>query len=1500
MASSLPPNGPSSTIRARSQANDIVQKDAARGNVAVHSFNPDASPAEKAAAAGKARSQLNSTTTASPEKSNGGGREATVDTGNASLLPTITIQDVDKEQPKDIPQQLPGSLPTSEAAGIPDWYKVGWRAFTDIDKSLEDEDQKQLRLMNSWISQQYYGEWYYNAALVISAVLASHFMTLFNLGWGWLFILMASCCTYYTTSMARIRQRARDDIQRELVKTRLASEHESAEWMNNFLDRFWLIYEPVLSATIVSFVDQTLSTNCPPFLDSLRLTQFTLGNKAPRIDKVRTFPKTAEDEVLMDWGFSFIPNDVSDLTPRQLATKSNPKVVLSIRVGKGPASAKLPVLVEDVTVSGLLRIRLKLMSSFPHVQVVDACFLEKPDIGYVLKPIGGETFGFDMMNIPGLSSFILDTIHSILGPMMYEPNVFTLNLEQLLSGAPVDAAIGVIKVTVYNARNIKASKIGGGTPDPYVSFSINNRTELTKTKYKNSTYNPTWNETKFLLINRLTDNLVFTVMDYNEHRKDTELGASIFELGKLDEDATQEDLSLPLLKDGKERGELRFDVSYFPVLKPQVDESGVEELPESSVGIVRIAIHQAKELDTSKPRTADLNPYAKVFLGNSAVPIHTTARVKHTVQPIWESTTEFLCTNRASSIVTVNIIDDRDFLKDPVVGSLSVRLEDLLEARKEAGRDWWPLSGCKSGRLRLTVEWKPLSMAGGLHGAGQYVPPIGAVRLWLKRATDVKNVEAALGGKSDPYVRVLINNTVEARTEVVNNNLNPEWDQIIYTPVHSPKEILLLEVMDYQNLTKDRSLGIVELKVGELARETKDAGDPRFSFESTGKVEKSEPIRLDQGNQYKGQLHYVAEFLPAFALQGLKFDGGPDELQSAVKDIDNGSDTSSSSSSSSSEEQEVTRTITTTQPVGVPNGHRNQQSEDSTFTAVSTDATEATKTVVDSGCVGQSPNKKIESVNGQDNAKNEKEGINMSKDELLTHQSGIIIFHVKSGELSKKGRLEVLLDDGYWPAFSTIRATGHRALWQHVGEGFLKELDFGRVWFRLNEADEGEKDDIFGEWKGDAKQFLSQTLGTPAKFQLVNQDDRVTGTVEIETRYVPVPTVLEPRESINNQGSLRVTLLSGHDIHAVDRGGKSDPFAVFTLNGERVYKSQTKKKTLNPEWHEDFLITVSSRVGADFQVEIFDWNQLDQSKSLGSAKINLEDIEPFVATERTLMLSSEKRGNKGQLNISMVFQPGIIVKSRKNTSTFSAAGRTMTAIGSAPLNAGKGVFHGVAGVFRRGKDSDDDHSLFGWGAQPEPKAVIPDNPGTQVSQPLGDGERLGVPAVASTGVIGHNAPLEHGVLKVLVLDAKDLIGGPDVKPYAIVRIGDKEHKTKHAGKTVAPEWNETFDFPVGPATPKLYVSIFDHKTLGKDKSLGEAEVDILQYVQPISNSAADVSVGIKNGSGVMNLRLDFRAEPAPVGRKSSVSSPDHGASGTLTSPSRFSLRGRRPVQDKEE
>jgi Ca2+-dependent lipid-binding protein len=91
-------------------------------------------------------------------------------------------------------------------------------------------------------------------------------------------------------------------------------------------------------------------------------------------------------------------------------------------------------------------------------------------------------------------------------------------------------------------------------------------------------------------------------------------------------------------------------------------------------------------------------------------------------------------------------------------------------------------------------------------------------------------------------------------------------------------------------------------------------------------------------------------------------------------------------------------------------------------------------------------------------------------------ESGIIVFHVISGNLAKKGRVEVMLDDGYWPCFSTVRARSTHAQWGYVGEGFMKEVDFGRVWLRLNEAHDDEKDDVIAEWKGDAKPFLQAAL----------------------------------------------------------------------------------------------------------------------------------------------------------------------------------------------------------------------------------------------------------------------------------------------------------------------------------------------------------------------------------------------------------------------------------------
>jgi Ca2+-dependent lipid-binding protein len=105
-------------------------------------------------------------------------------------------------------------------------------------------------------SEQAYGSWFHNAGIVrprlslivdcpngqiLFAVLSTRFITTIHLGWGWVILILVACASYYTLSIRRTRERARDDMQRELVKTRLVTETESADWMNSFLERFWLM-----------------------------------------------------------------------------------------------------------------------------------------------------------------------------------------------------------------------------------------------------------------------------------------------------------------------------------------------------------------------------------------------------------------------------------------------------------------------------------------------------------------------------------------------------------------------------------------------------------------------------------------------------------------------------------------------------------------------------------------------------------------------------------------------------------------------------------------------------------------------------------------------------------------------------------------------------------------------------------------------------------------------------------------------------------------------------------------------------------------------------------------------------------------------------------------------------------------------------------------------------------------------------------------------------------
>lgn len=91
----------------------------------------------------------------------------------------------------------------------------------------------------------------------------------------------------------------------------------------------------------------------------------------------------------------------------------------------------------------------------------------------------------------------------------------------------------------------------------------------------------------------------------------------------------------------------------------------------------------------------------------------------------------------------------------------------------------------------------------------------------------------------------------------------------------------------------------------------------------------------------------------------------------------------------------------------------------------------------------------------------------------------------------------------------------------------------------------------------------------PTILKLKDDEGRIN-SVKVSLKYIPVKMTLDPSESINNMGKLRVDVLDASDLPSADRNGFSDPYCKFELNGKDVFKTKVQKKTLHPAWNEFF------------------------------------------------------------------------------------------------------------------------------------------------------------------------------------------------------------------------------------------------------------------------------------------------------------------------------------------
>ncbi|ODA82874.1 hypothetical protein RJ55_01383 [Drechmeria coniospora] len=1267
-----------------------------------------------------------------------------------------------------------------------------------------------------------YGDWYHNVALVIFACISSWLVAVFGGGLGWVFIIMAVCATYYRTSLRRVRRNFRDDITRELALKKIDTDSESLEWINSFLVKFWPIYQPVLAQTIINSVDQVLSSATPAFLDSLKLKTFTLGSKPPRMEHVKTYPKTEDDIVMMDWKFSFTPNDTADMTARQLKNKINPKVVLEIRIGKAMISKGLDVIVEDMAFSGIMRLKIKLQIPFPHVDRIEMCFLERPTIDYVCKPLGGDSFGFDINFVPGLESFILEQIHGNLAPMMYAPNVFPIEVAKMLAGTPVDQAVGVLALTIHGAQGLKNTDNFAGTVDPYACISFSRRQELARTKTIEDNSNPRWNETHYLIVTSFNDSLDIQVFDKNEFRKSKELGVASFRLEDLEELNVRENERIEVIADGKARGVVSCDLRFFPVMEPTTGEDGKPEpLPPSNQGILRFTVEQAKDLDGTKSLVGMLNPYADMFLNGKAV--HQTKKLKRTNNPIWDNgSKEILITDRAKAKLGVTIKDDRDLTGDQVLGKYQIKLDEMLECM-EQGKEWYQLSGAHSGRVKMMAQWRPVAIS-GVVGTGGYVTPIGVMRFHFQKATDLRNFESF--GKSDPYVRVLMSGVDKARTVTFRNDLNPEWDEVLYLPIHTPRDRLSLEVMDAEKLGKDRSLGLVEVFAGDFVHQD-DNGE--YLVHDKKQV-RNEGLRLHGKGIPKGALTYTVSFYPCLNVA----DPEEDEEEEGAEKAAAGDKITNGTSKGGDLPSDA-------KPSAKADKDGEKQSQSSTSTP------------------------ERQSV--------EKKGppkIRLSPEELLKHESGLLIFRLLEGELPESNsRLEVFVDDMAYASYVSSTTQGKTHKFDEIGDCVIREIDVSRLTIKARKKGD-EKDQILAQLTGNTLETLKQCLNNPTTLKL-KSDDGKNGWVKVSLKYVPIKMQLDPSESINNMGKLRVDVLDAMELPSADRNGKSDPYCKFELNGQEVYKTKVQKKTLSPAWNEFFEVSVPSRTGANFVVNIYDYDFADKPDFLGGALINLANLDPFKPSESRYVLD----GKSGSVRIRLLFRPDYVTRTRQGTSnftgTFSAPSRIVTGVAGAPIKGGAvvagAVGHGVGrgasflkrGVFGKKKDGDETNGALPEVAEMDPAGSEVGPGGAPEAAPTPSIE-LNSPGHSRHRSIGassiHSAAPGSGPTGTASFTVVSAAGYPPTADLYVVvsQMSPKEKaigKTKHH-KSSTGEWtfDDTFTAKCS-SDAQFKIEVKGDHFIGKSDDLGE-------HVYFVDESGSGAAKELTIGAGTVTLKSHFQ------------------------------------------
>eukprot|EP00245_Coleochaete_scutata_P011543 TRINITY_DN4303_c0_g1_i1.p1 TRINITY_DN4303_c0_g1~~TRINITY_DN4303_c0_g1_i1.p1 ORF type:complete len:576 (-),score=137.84 TRINITY_DN4303_c0_g1_i1:55-1782(-) len=270
-------------------------------------------------------------------------------------------------------------------------------------------------------------------------------------------------------------------------------------------------------------------------------------------------------------------------------------------------------------------------------------------------------------------------------------------------------------------------------------------------------------------------------------------------------------------------------------------------------------------------------------------------------------------------------------------------------------------------------------------------------------------------------------------------------------------------------------------------------------------------------------------------------------------------------------------------------------------------------------------------------------------------------------------------------------------------------------------------------------------------------------------------------------GQLDVKLVAAKGLLNTDMLGKSDPFAILYVRPipSRMYKSPTVQNSLNPVWNEAASFVVEDWQTQKLVVMVMDEEGVQQAQLVGCADIPLKQLPPGHLQDVWLNLVKDLDNPKattkirGQVHLELLY--------REYGEDGKPIGGIRSHVGSSH-SAPTELERELAASMRS----------------------------TSVAGPSTRAEGQAVPTMQ------REREIQRGVLTVVIQRGEDLVAkdyGGYSDPYCVVSMknGDVKKKTKVQERTLAPEWNQTFEFLVENGShDMLMIEVWDHDTFGKN------------------------------------------------------------------------------------